>query len=48
MSRMLYAVTSRNTIFNGENDFEDMRKEPFCWQTDDPEERLLYKIFQNY
>ena len=30
MSTMLYTVTGRDTIFNGENDFEDMRKDPFC------------------
>lgn len=49
MSHMLYGVISRDTIFNGENDFEDLRKDPFCWyESDDLEERLLYKIFQNY
>lgn len=51
MPHMLYAVTGRDTVFNGENDFEDMRKGVTSWQgcrTSDPEERLLYKIFQNY
>ncbi len=47
MSHMLYGVASREIIFNGEHDFEDMRKDALYWQTDDPEARLLYKIFQN-
>lgn len=41
MSRMLYTVTSRDTIFNGENDFKSMRKDPFCWyESDDRKESL--------
>ncbi len=41
MSRMLYTVTSRDTIFNGENDFEDMRKDPFCWYESDNRKESL-------
>lgn len=41
MSHMLYGVSSRETIFNGEHDFEDMRKDPFYWdESDDREESL--------
>lgn len=31
MSRMLYGVSSREIIFNGEHDFEDMHKDAFYW-----------------
>lgn len=58
MSNVLYTVNSRETLFDGKFDIEDMRKEADCWyegatfwqdwETDDPEARLLYKIFQNY
>lgn len=47
MSHMLYVVASREIIFNGEHDFEDMRKDDFYWhEGDDREARLIYKIFQ--
>lgn len=47
MSHMLYGVASRETIFNGEHDFEDMRKDAFCWdESDDREESL--KIARKY
>ena len=41
MPRMLYTVTSRDTVFNGENDFEDMRKDPFCWYESDNRKESL-------
>lgn len=41
MPRMLYTVTSRDTIFNGENDFEDMRKDSFCWYESDNRKESL-------
>lgn len=41
MSHMLYGVSSREIIFNGEYDFEDMRKDAFYWyESDDLEESL--------
>lgn len=47
MSHMLYGVSSRETVFNGEYDFEDMRKDAFCWdESDDREESL--KIARKY
>lgn len=43
MSRMLYGVASREIIFNGEHDFEDMRKDAFYWyESDDREESLKF------
>lgn len=41
MSTMSYTVTSRDIIFNGENDFEDMRKDPFCWYESDNRKKSL-------
>lgn len=41
MPRMLYTVTSHDTIFNGEDDFEDMRKDPFCWYESDNRKESL-------
>lgn len=47
MSHMLYGVAGRETIFNGEYDFEDMRRDAFCWdESDDREESL--KIARKY
>lgn len=41
MSHMLYGVSSKEIIFNGEHDFEDMRKDAFYWcESDDREESL--------
>lgn len=41
MSHMLYGVSSRETIFNGKDDFEDLRKGAFYWyESDDLEESL--------
>ena len=41
MSHMLYGVSSREIVFNGEHDFEDMRKDAFYWdESDDREESL--------
>lgn len=41
MSHMLYEVSGRETVFNGEHDFEDMRKDAFYWdESDDREESL--------
>lgn len=31
MSHMLYGVSSREIIFNGEYDFEDMRRNHVCY-----------------
>lgn len=42
MSTVLYTVMSRDMMFNGKTTISRN------WQTDDPESRLLYKIFQNY
>lgn len=71
MSTVLYTVTSREMLFDGKQNVEDMHKDSDCWyegddrekslelamdegvtfwqdwQTDDPEARLFYKIFQN-
>ena len=49
MSRMLYKVTSGDVLFNGTNNIKNMRKDPNYWyEGDDRDERLFYKIFQNY
>ena len=40
----VYTATNRKLLFNGKQDVEVMHKD---WQTDDPEARLFYKIFQN-
>ena len=41
MSHMLYDVTSREIIFKGDHDFENMCKDPFCWtECDDRDESL--------
>ena len=41
MSRMLYGVTGREIVFNGERDFENMNKAPFYWaECDDRDESL--------
>lgn len=59
MPTMSYTVTGRDTIFNGENDFEDMRKDPLCrYESDNREESLEagndevvsceVKIFRNH
>jgi hypothetical protein len=45
---MLYGVSSREIIFNGEHDFEDMRKGAFYWndlEVEDPEMKLMYRVF---
>lgn len=41
MSTVIYTVTSRNTIFNGESDIEDMRKDPLCWYESDNRKESL-------
>ena len=41
MSTVIYAVTSRDTIFNGEHDFKDMSKDPFCWYKNDNRKESL-------
>lgn len=41
MSTMLYGIASREIIFNGEHDFEDMHKDALYWyESDDLEESL--------
>lgn len=71
MSTVLYTVASREMLFNGTHNVEDMHNDSDYWyegndrekslelamdegvtfwqdwQTDDPETRLFYKIFQN-
>lgn len=48
MSHMLYTVTSRELLFDGKRNIEDMYKNSDCWyEGNDREARLFYKIFQN-
>lgn len=48
MSTVLYTVTSREMLFNGTRNVEDMHKASDCWyEGNDPDARLFYKIFQN-
>lgn len=41
MSTVIYTVTSRDAIFNGEHDFKDMGKDPFCWYKNDNRKESL-------
>lgn len=41
MSTVIYTVTSRDTIFNGEHDFKGMSKDPFCWYKNDNRKESL-------
>lgn len=48
MSTVLYTVTSRELLFNGKHNVEDMHKDSDCWyEGNDREARLFYKTFQN-
>lgn len=53
MSTMLYTVTSRDTLYDGCCDQEDLRFDADCWYEDIDREkslktaRLIYKIFQS-
>lgn len=40
MSHVLYTVDSRETLFDGKCDIEDMRKEPDCWYEGVDRERI--------
>lgn len=41
MSNVLYTVNSRETLFDGKCDIEDMRKEADCWYEGDDREKSL-------
>lgn len=48
MSTVLYTVASREMLFNGTHNVEDMHKYSDYWyEGNDRETRLFYKIFQN-
>lgn len=48
MSTVLYTVTSRDTIFNGEHDFNDLRKDDSYWWYEGDDREVSLELARKY